>query len=283
MEMKRLFIVFLTLAAAASLRAQDIPDTIRFVTGMEDLVAALQDTTARADVSDTASLPLFPEGEVLTVIPGKPKEAIRDFGGITWYTYDFDGIEVAAGLRFSRDYGRYYVAALHILNTTDTPLNFDFDGIRMSDGEGHPISVFTHDELLLRMRNRQHWAHFGTQMALLPLYFIAMVLTDNAFDDDFSFVENLAEGLTYAFIETATDIGSAMIAAHYGAESNRIYEENLGYLHDCIIHPDSAVSGHFFARFDPRAREVNIDLPLNGLMYRMSFLTIGLPEVHGDD
>lgn len=282
--MKRFTLALYAFAAALTLHAQETPDTTRFLTGMEDLVAALQDTTSHTEAADTAVLPLFPEGgPAVTVIPAAPQEAVRDFGGITWYTYDFDGIQVAAGLRFSHDYGRYYLADIHILNTTREALNFDFDAIRMSAGDGSPIRVFTHDEYLRRVRSRQNWAHFGTQIALLPLHIIAIALADNAFDDDFSLGESLMEGLTYAFIDTATDIGSTLIAAHYGAEANRVYEENLGYMRDCLIRPDSSVSGHFFARFDPHAREILLDLPLNGKTYRMSFLTIGLPEVRRDN
>jgi hypothetical protein len=53
----------------------------------------------------------------------------------------------------------------------------------------------------------------------------------------------------------------------------------MGYLGDCRIAPDHALQGHFYARFDPSAREVTIEIPVGGKTCRIPFLAVGLPEV----
>lgn len=304
--MKKTVFILLFLSAAV-LRAQEVTDTVLFKTGLEDMVAALKDTTDRVEktaaLPDTtvrmerpatprdttareeepAALPLFTDASQGPVIPGKPVEKTQDFGGITWYTYDFDGVLVSAGVRLAREYGHYYLVDLHILNTTKEPLSFDFGGVRMSTESGGVIPVYTYESYMRRIRGRQGWAHFGVQLALLPLRFIAIALTDHAFDDDDSFGRSLAEGLAGSMIDAAADIGSVLIASRYGAEAERILEQNLGYMRSCRILPDSSVRGHFFARFDSHAREIHIDIPLNGTVRRLTFLAVGLPLVNPEE
>ena len=270
--MKKFICLFFPTLCALSLYAQE-PDSLAtrvdslFTTGLEGLVSGLPNGTP----SDTS------------LILRTPEEVTRDFDGATWWTYDLDGVILSLDVRYQHQYGNYYRVGVNIVNTTKEGINFDFDAIRMYSGENRPIRVYSRDEYFHRVRRKQNWRSFGAHIAMVPLYLFALAaaeeLTD--FNDDgwHSLGESIAEGIAYGLINGAATIGSDLIASHYEGQVQQIYQDNMGYLGDYRIAPDHALQGHFFARFDPRAREVTVEIPVGGRTCRIPFLTVGLPEV----
>ncbi len=273
--MKKFIVLVFSALCAFSLYAQE-PDTAKvhvdslFTTGMEEIVAGLSEDPAGSISADT------------TLILRTPASVSRDFDGATWWTYDLDGILLSLDVRCQHRYGQYYRVGVSIVNTTPSGLNFDFDAIRMYSGN-RSIRIYSHDEFLRRIHRKQNIRNIGVQIAMIPLYIFALAAADKLtdFDDDgyYSLGESIANGLAYGAVGGLATIGSDLIASHYEGEARRITEENMGYLGDHRIAPDHALQGHFFARFDPSAREMMIEIPLGNRICRIPFLAVGLPEV----
>ena len=269
--MKKIVWLCFTVLCSVSLYAQEPDTTVTrvdslFTTGLEEVVADLS-----AAPSDTA------------VLLRKPAEVSRDYDGGVWWTYDMDGIVLSLDVRYLHQYGRYYRVGVQLVNTTPQALNFDFDAVRMFAGDGRSIKVYTKGEYLRRIRQKQTVRNIGVQIAMIPVYLFALAaaekLTD--FNDDgwHSLGESVAEGIAYGIINGAATIGSDLIASHYEGELRQISEDNVGYLGDYRIAPDHALHGHFYARFDPSAKEVTLELPIGDRTIRIPFLAVGLPEV----
>ena len=270
-SMKKFVCTIITALCALSLYAQE-PDTqsIRvdslFVTGLEEMVADL----SRVSPADT------------TLLLRAPETVTRDFDGATWWSYDLGGAVLSVDVRYEHRYGNYYRVGVNIVNTSPEGLDFDFDAIRMNSGD-RPIRVYTREEYLRRVHRKQNWRNFGAQIAMVPLYLFALAAAERItdFNDDgwHSLGESVAEGIAYGIINEAAMIGSDLIASHYEGHAQQIFQDNMGYLGDCRIAPDHALQGHFYARFDPSAREVTIEIPVGGKTCRIPFLAVGLPEV----
>lgn len=212
--------------------------------------------------------------------PSATAETYTDVDGNLWRAYDTGDALVSMSVRYMHYNGQYYLVDLYILNTSDNSIPIEFRDISMYSTRG-PVKVFSHNRYLRRMRNRNGWKAFGRGAAVFAAAITIDLLLEGSYQSssNHSFGETFLTDLAEELVMDAASVGASLIAAHYEEQNRIVTEDNLGYFHDCVIRPNCAVQGHFFAGYREGAEAISVDMPIGGRLHRFMAPTRTLVEV----
>jgi len=213
--------------------------------------------------------------------PAAEAELYKDNDGNLWRAYDTgDGAVVSMSVRYMHYRGRYYLVDLYILNTSDRSVAIDFDDARMYSTSGR-VKVFDHDGYVRRIRRRNNWRAFGSQMAMMAAAITVDLLIEGSYQSSsrHSLGRDLLTDLAEDLVMDAAYVGSALIWEHYGAQNGVVAQDNLGYFHNTTLRGNSAVQGHFFAKYAGQSPAVSLEIPIGGRVHRFTAPTLQLQEV----
>lgn len=210
-----------------------------------------------------------------------PVETTRDPSGVTWQSFELDDNLVSLSMRYMRNYGRYYLVDLYVLNAGEESVSIPFEGISLKCRSG-ALKVFDHDRYVRRLHRKQGWRNFGTQIAIFTTTWLIDVLVTEAMDldrdDRYSLGEAIGAELLSTAVQFAGAAGSAAVSERYIEAYRQAVTDNLGYFKTTNLLPGHAVQGHFFTKFRSTS-EILLTLELGGVEYTLALNTIEIPEV----
>ena len=199
---------------------------------------------------------------------------MMDENGNVWKAYTQDGIDVLINVRYLKNYGKYYRVDLYLQNNTDSTVHFNFGDTRISTLDG-PVKLFSDDRYYGRVHSRKVWKTVGVTAGT---FFVSLLLQWMIQSGDSDNDSVLADMALVAVDEAA--VTYAMLYNHRQSENMReIRHQNIGYLKDYDIPPYNAIEGHAYAKYDPKAKSVNISIPVGGREYLLSWDAANLEEV----
>lgn len=212
--------------------------------------------------------------------PAAEAEIYKDEDGNLWRAWDTGDAVVSLSVRYMHYAGRYYLVDLYILNTSDRSLPVTFDGVKMYNTSSR-VPVFDHDQYVRRVRRRNNWKAFGSQMAMVAAAITVDLLIEGSYQSshNHSFGRDLLTDLAEDLVMDAAYVGSALVWDHYGTQNANVVQDNLGYFRNTSIPGNSAVQGHFFARYKGKSPAVSIEIPLGGELHRFTAPTLQLQSV----
>jgi len=219
------------------------------------------------------------------VHPAEEAEIYKDNDGNIWRAYDTgDGAVVSMSVRYMHYRGRYYLVDLYILNTSDRSMSVDFDNARMYTTSGN-VRVFDHDRYVRRIQRRNNWKAFGSQVAMMAAAITVDLLIEGSYQGSsrHSLGRDLLTDIAEDLVMDAAYVGSALVWNHYGAQNAVVAQDNLGYFHNTSIRGNSAVQGHFFAKYKGQSPAISLEIPLGGQVHRFTAPTLKLQEVRASE
>lgn len=202
---------------------------------------------------------------------------MMDDNGNIWKVFSQDGLDVLANVRYEKNYGRYYRVDLYLQNNTDSTVRFDFKNMKISTMDG-PVKLFSSDKYIGRTHSRKVWRTIGVTAGTFFLSFLLQAIIQSSDDDHDSVISDMAA--------MAVDEAAVTFAMLYNDRQNDNMHEikymSIGYLRDYEIAPYSAVEGHAFAKFAPKAKSVNFSIPVGGHEYLLSWDTTHLENTDAE-
>ena len=204
-----------------------------------------------------------------------PYRLVMDGNGDKWRMYRVDGLILGVNVRKYKDFGRWFRVDYYILNEGNSPKRFDFSSASVISPDGR-AKLFTHDEFIRKSRRRRFWSSFGTNVAILTTGVILDEVVNGEYfggrADEYSFGRDIAHEASSFFISELSFAGMAAASAYFSGDMSRVYSENLGYVRDYTIKPDTAIEGHAYARYSPSG-VITVNVPVGGRVYSMDWDT----------
>ena len=98
-------------------------------------------------------------------------------------------------------------------------------------------------------------------------------------DDD---NDSIAANIATAFVDEAAIAFTMMYNRRQNENMQEIKRQNIGYLRDYDIPPYNAIEGHAYAKYAPKAKSVNLFIPVSGREYILSWDTTALENAGAD-
>lgn len=205
---------------------------------------------------------------------------LMDKSGDVWKYYTLNGLYVSINVKYRHYYGRYYVVSVYIQNNSPENAYFNFDSASITAGGGR-VRLFSHDEYVRRVNNRQAWTAFGLSMATV----VTAATLDAAINssyyngwDNYSPGRDFAHDFSSFIIEESAAVGSVLIGGYMTNEMIKVQQNNIGYLKNYMVAPKNAVSGYALAKYDPSVNQIFVNLPINGVVYSFRWNTANLQD-----
>lgn len=213
--------------------------------------------------------------------PAADADIYKDADGNIWRAYDTGDAVVSVSVRYMHYCGRYYLVDLYILNTSGSNIPVIFDNMKMYNTDGS-VRIFDHDRYIRRVRRRNNWKAFGAQMAMVATAVTIDLIVEGSYQSSshHSLGRDILTDITEDLIMDAAYVGSALVWDKYGQQNSNVVLDNLGYFHDTSIPGNSAVQGHFFAKYKGQSSAIRLEIPLGGEVHSFTVPTHQLTEVN---
>lgn len=197
---------------------------------------------------------------------------IKDKKGNTIQAYAINGLYVSLDVAYRHYFGRYYVLQLYIQNNSPEDAYFTFDDVSIDSPQGK-IKFFSKSDFERRMNSRQGWAQFGLSAASFATAVTLEAITDEAFyrqnrRHHRTFGRDFAHDMSTFLIRQSAVVGSVLAAGLFNEENMKVRNENIGYLKNYKITPHSSITGFAYAKYNPNAKMIMVNLPINGKIYQ---------------
>ena len=205
---------------------------------------------------------------------------LMDKSGDDWKYYTLNGLYVSINVKYRHYYGRYYVVNVYIQNNSPENAYFNFDNASITAGGGR-VRLFSHDEYVRRVNNRQAWTAFGLSMATVVTAATLDAAINSSYYDDWGYHSpgsNFAHDFSSFIIEESAVAGTVMINGYMTNEMIKVQQNNIGYLKNYMVAPKNAVSGYALAKYDPSVNQISVNLPINGVVYSFRWNTGNLQD-----
>ena len=205
---------------------------------------------------------------------------LMDNSGDTWKYYTLNGLYVSINVKYRHYYGRYYVVNVYIQNNSPENAYFNFDNASITAGGGR-VRLFSHDEYVRRVNNRQAWTAFGLSMAAVVTAATLDAAINSSYYDDWGYhspSSNFAHDFSSFVIEESAVVGTVLINGYMTNEMIKVQQNNIGYLKNYMVVPKNAVSGYALAKYDPSVNQISVNLPINGVVYSFKWNTTNLED-----
>lgn len=199
-------------------------------------------------------------------------KAYRTEDGQVIRAYAINGLYVSIDVAYQHYYGKYYVLQLFIQNNSPEDALFSFDNTSIQSPNGN-IKLFTKSDLERRMNSRQGWAQFGIQAATFATAITLEAITDEAFyrqdrRHHRTFGRDLAHDMSAFLIRQSAVVGSVLISGMFNEAHKNVVNNNIGYLKNYRIKPNTSITGFAYAKYSPSAKQILVNLPINGKVYQ---------------
>ncbi|MBP5693447.1 MAG: hypothetical protein J6W86_07045 [Bacteroidales bacterium] len=199
-------------------------------------------------------------------------KAYRTEDGQVIRAYAINGLYVSIDVSYQHYYGKYYVLQLFIQNNSPEDALFSFDNSSIQSPNGN-IKLFTKSDLERRMNSRQGWAQFGIQAATFATAITLEAITDEAFyrqdrRHHRTFGRDLAHDMSAFLIRQSAVVGSVLISGMFNEAHKNVVNNNIGYLKNYRIKPNTSITGFAYAKYSPSAKQILVNLPINGKVYQ---------------
>lgn len=272
--MDKSLLILLVLCLSTTAYSQT-PDTLA--------TSSVADTLAKADTVKLQDL-------YKDAIPSGPKKLIlreattqdgssmmMDDNGNVWKAFTQDGLDVLMNVRYLNNYGKYYRVDLYLQNNTDSTVHYDFGNMRISTMDG-PVKLFSNNKYYSRVHSRKVWKTVGVTAGTFFISLIVQMIIQSTDDDNDSLTADIAS----AFVDEAAIAFTMMYNHRQNENMQEIKRQNIGYLHDYDIPPYNAIEGHAYAKYAPKAKSVNLFIPVSGREYILSWDTTALENAGTD-
>ena len=123
------------------------------------------------------------------------------------------------------------------------------------------------------MNSRQGWAQFGIQAATFATAITLEAITDEAFyrqdrRHHRTFGRDLAHDMSAFLIRQSAVVGSVLISGMFNEAHKNVVNNNIGYLKNYRIKPNTSITGFAYAKYSPSAKQILVNLPINGKVYQ---------------
>lgn len=215
----------------------------------------------------------------------KAQSYVIDDNGFKWQTFTVNDLNVYVNVHKIRKMGRYLMLTLYIRNNSDSiTYTLDFDGITVVRG-GKSESFYSKSEFERRIQNRAAWNRFGLGMASVATAVTADVALGHTGwgKGHRSFGEDLLYGLAKSGINAGVIAGDIAVGIAQDNAIEKIQQENLGYLRNYVIKPNSSVTGFAYAKYrNSSATAITINLPISGTVFAFTLDTSEVAEFSED-
>ena len=135
------------------------------------------------------------------------------------------------------------------------------------------IRMFSKDEYVNRVNNRQAWAAFGLSMATVVTAVTLDAAINGSYYDswDRSPGSDFWHDLSSVMITEAAVVGNVLIAGYMTNEMIKVQQNNIGYLQNYLIKPKNAICGYALAKYDSSSSKILVNVPVNGVVYSFSW------------
>ena len=186
--------------------------------------------------------------------------------------YAINGLYVSIDVAYQHYYGKYYVLQLFIQNNSPEDALFSFDNTSIQGPYGN-VKLFTKSDFERRMNSRQGWAQFGIQAATFATAITLEAITDEAFyrqdrRHHRTFGRDLAHDMSAFLIRQSAVVGSVLISGMFNEAHKNVVNNNIGYLKNYRIKPNTSITGFAYAKYSPSAKQILVNLPINGKVYQ---------------
>ncbi len=186
--------------------------------------------------------------------------------------YAINGLYVSIDVAYQHYFGKYYVLQLYIQNNSPEDAYFSFDNTSIQSPQGD-IKLFTKSDFHRRMRSRQGWAQFGISAASVATAITLEAITDDAFyrqdrRHHRTFGRDLAHDMSAFLIRQSAVVGSILVSGMFNEANAKVLNNNIGYLNNYVIKPNTSITGYAYAKYSPSARQILVNLPINGKIYQ---------------
>ena len=69
-------------------------------------------------------------------------------------------------------------------------------------------------------------------------------------------------------IHQSAIVGSILVSGFYADQREKILNTNIGYLRNYSIEPKNSITGYAYAKYSPNAKNVLVNLFINGKVYQ---------------
>ena len=69
-------------------------------------------------------------------------------------------------------------------------------------------------------------------------------------------------------IRQSAVVGSILVSGMFNEANAKVLNNNIGYLNNYVIKPNTSITGYAYAKYSPSARQILVNLPINGKFYQ---------------
>ncbi len=199
-------------------------------------------------------------------------KAYRGKDGQTIRAYAINGLYVSVDVAYQHYFGKYYVLQVFIQNNSPEDAYFSFDNTSIQTSVGK-AKVFSSSDFQRRMNSRQGWAQFGLTAASVATAITLEAATDEAFRRQDrrhhrTFGRDLAHDMSAFLIRQSAVVGSILVSGMFNEANAKVLNKDIGYLKNYKITPNTSITGYAYAKYIPSAKQVLVNLPINGKVYQ---------------
>lgn len=199
-------------------------------------------------------------------------KSYRTKEGQTIRAYAINGLYVSIDVAYQHYYGKYYVLQVFIQNNSPEEAYYSFDNTSMATPGGN-LKLFSKNDFQKRMNSRQGWAQFGIQAATFATAITLEAISDETFyrqnrRHHRTFGRDLAQDMSAFLIRQSAVVSSMLISGMFNEAHAKVVNNNIGYLRNYKIQPNTSITGFAYAKYSPSVRQILVNLPINGKVYQ---------------
>ncbi len=208
---------------------------------------------------------------------------IIDESGNSWQTFTVNELSIFLNVNKIRKMGKYLMLTLVIQNSSDTTsYTLDFDNITI-EREGRKEYIYTQEEFERRLLRRSRWNRFGVEMAAVATAVTADVAfshTSLGSHHHHNFGKEVLRELTRSAIQGGVIAGDIAYSTAQENKLDKIFQEDVGYLKNYIIKPQTSINGFAYAKFRRSNNGgIVINLPISGTVFSFTVNPSELLEI----